>query len=150
MDNSWSWKIPSLLQCVPSIYQLLLIYFVPESPRWLVNKGRLDDARRILNRYHAGEDTAADVWPLVRYEMAEIEAAIEAEKMQNTRSYLDFWATSKHTPDFPMVSRSPAQPIMLRFAFRGKQMASRHCHHSRPLRAVGRQWPRLFLPSPRP
>lgn len=99
MPNSWSWKIPSLLQCVPSVYQLLFIYLVPESPRWLVNKGRLDDARKILNRYHAGEDTVADVSALVRYEMAEIEAAIEAEKMQNTRSYLDFFATSKHAPN---------------------------------------------------
>ncbi|SPO07556.1 uncharacterized protein DNG_10251 [Cephalotrichum gorgonifer] len=93
MDNSWSWRIPSLLQCAPSVYQLLLIYLVPESPRWLVNRGRLDDARRILNRYHAGEDTATDVSPFVRYEMVEIEAAIDAEKMQNTGSYLDFLAT---------------------------------------------------------
>ncbi|KAL1866665.1 hypothetical protein VTK73DRAFT_4568 [Phialemonium thermophilum] len=93
MDNSWSWKIPSVLQCIPSVYQFFLIYLVPESPRWLVNRGRLDDARRILNRYHAGQDTAADVSPLVRYEMAEIEAAIEMEKLQNTNSYLDFFST---------------------------------------------------------
>ncbi|KAM0421014.1 hypothetical protein ACHAPT_011257 [Fusarium lateritium] len=93
MTNSWSWKIPSLLQCVPSLYQLFLIYLVPESPRWLVSHGKLDEARRMLNRYHAGENTDADVSPLVRYEMSEIEAAIELEKLQNTKSYLDFFST---------------------------------------------------------
>lgn len=95
MDNSWSWKIPSLLQCVPSVYQLFLIYLVPESPRWLVSHGRLDEARKISNRYHAGQNTDADVSPLVSYEMAEIEAAIELERLKNTKSYLDFFATSK-------------------------------------------------------
>ncbi|KAJ3547442.1 hypothetical protein NM208_g1514 [Fusarium decemcellulare] len=93
IDNSWSWKIPSLLQCVPSIYQAALIYIVPESPRWLVSHGRLSEARVILNRYHAGQNTEAEVSPLVNYEMAEIEAAIELEKTQNTRSYLDFLST---------------------------------------------------------
>lgn len=48
-----------------------------------------------MNRYHAGQDTDADVSPLVSYEMAEIEAAIELEKLKNTKSYLDFFATSR-------------------------------------------------------
>ncbi|KAI8653490.1 MFS domain-containing protein [Fusarium keratoplasticum] len=93
MSNSWSWKIPSLLQCIPSLYQGCFIYLVPESPRWLVSHGKLEEARKVLNRYHAGENTDADVSPLVRYEMAEIEAAIELEKLQNTKSYLDFFST---------------------------------------------------------
>ena len=102
MNNSWSWKIPSLLQGVPSLYQLFLIYLVPESPRWLVSRGRISEARKILNKYHAGENTDADISPLVRYEMAEIESAIEMEQLQNTRSYLDFFATSKTSPLYTM------------------------------------------------
>ncbi|KAH8896058.1 general substrate transporter [Thozetella sp. PMI_491] len=93
IDTSWSWKIPSLLQCIPSVYQLFFIYLLPESPRWLVSKGRVSEARRALNRYHAGQNTDADVSPLVRYEMAEIETAIELEKLQNTGSWLDFFET---------------------------------------------------------
>ena len=34
MTTQWSWKIPTLLQMAPSAYQLILIYFCPESPRW--------------------------------------------------------------------------------------------------------------------
>ncbi|KAL0943527.1 hexose transporter protein (Lactose permease) [Colletotrichum truncatum] len=93
IPNSWSWRIPSLLQAIPSVYQGLLIYFLPESPRWLVSRGKVSEARAVLNKYHAGEQGDSDISPLVRYEMVEIEAAIELEKLQNKRSYLDFFAT---------------------------------------------------------
>lgn len=95
MTNSWSWRIPSILQSIPSVYQLLLVHFVPESPRWLISKGRRHDAKRILNRYHAGIENDSETSALVEYELAEIETAIELEKEQNTESYLDFFATSE-------------------------------------------------------
>lgn len=40
INSSWSWRIPSALQGLPSVLQLALIWFVPESPRWLLSKGR--------------------------------------------------------------------------------------------------------------
>ena len=52
MNNSWSWRIPSAVQALPSVLQLFLIWFVPESPRWLVSNGREEEARRILGYWH--------------------------------------------------------------------------------------------------
>lgn len=89
MNNSLSWRIPSLLQCIPSLYQLCLIYLVPESPRWLVAKGLRAEAKRTLAKYHAGGD---ETLLLIQCEISEINSAIELEKMQNTRSYLDFFS----------------------------------------------------------
>lgn len=40
IPTSWAWRIPSALQGLPSVFQICLIWFVPESPRWLVSKGR--------------------------------------------------------------------------------------------------------------
>lgn len=40
IHTSWSWRIPSAIQGFPSVIQLIFIWFVPESPRWLVSKGR--------------------------------------------------------------------------------------------------------------
>ncbi|KAF4556456.1 Sugar (and other) transporter-like protein 52 [Elsinoe fawcettii] len=88
LPNSWSWRIPSLLQCTASVYQLLFIYLLPESPRWLVSKGRIHDARSVLTTYHAGGDSAST---LVSYELAEISAAIEHEKSVESTSYLTFF-----------------------------------------------------------
>lgn len=93
MENSWSWRIPSVLQGLPSIFQLAGVYFIPESPRWLIANGRRSEARRDLNRYHAGIESDSESSPLVEHELAEIETAIELEKQQNTKSYLDFFST---------------------------------------------------------
>jgi len=51
--DTWSWRIPSVLQLLPSAFQLTFIWWVPESPRWLISKGRHEEAMAILVKYHA-------------------------------------------------------------------------------------------------
>lgn len=76
IPSTWSWRIPSLLQMVPSILQLATIWFLPESPRWLISKDRDDAAMDALKQYH-GEGEATE---LVRLEFEEIRNAIDNEK----------------------------------------------------------------------
>jgi hypothetical protein len=54
IGSSWSWRIPSILQGIPSFLQIALVLFAPESPRWLVSKGRDQEALKTLAYYHAG------------------------------------------------------------------------------------------------
>ncbi|KAL1868230.1 hypothetical protein VTK73DRAFT_3792 [Phialemonium thermophilum] len=91
MAGSWAWRLPSLLQAMSSVFQLAMAFFIPESPRWLVYKGRRQEAYRILTKYHAEGDESSQ---LLQYEMAEIEAAIEAEKQQLSTSWLEWFRTS--------------------------------------------------------
>jgi sugar porter (SP) family MFS transporter len=78
MDGStWAWRIPSVLQALPSVIQVALVFFAPESPRWLVSKGRDAEALKVLAYYHA-DGNAED--PLVKYEFEEIKAAIEFDR----------------------------------------------------------------------
>jgi len=53
IESTWSWRIPSALQALSSIVQVFLIYFCPESPRWLYSKGKDDEALQTLAYYHA-------------------------------------------------------------------------------------------------
>ncbi|KAK7420352.1 hypothetical protein QQX98_002775 [Neonectria punicea] len=91
MDTTWSWRIPSLLQGMLPAMQLLAMYFLPESPRWLIAHGRRAEARKILVDYHAGGDEDS---PLVNFEMAEIEGALtyEADAMSQN-SWLELVRT---------------------------------------------------------
>jgi Sugar (and other) transporter len=78
MTSSWSWRIPSLLQGVPAALIILAVLFgLPESPRWLYSKGRVDEARRLLALYHANGDESSD---LVANELEEIEITLQAER----------------------------------------------------------------------
>ena len=76
MTSNWGWRIPSLLQVVPCLLQVIFIGFLPESPRWLVSRGRGDEAYAILVKYHAEGDENSE---FVEAEYAEIEEALEAE-----------------------------------------------------------------------
>jgi len=77
IESTWSWRIPSVMQGIPSILQFFLIFLAPESPRWLISKGREAQALKTLAYYHA-DGNEQD--PLVQYEFQEIKAAIALDR----------------------------------------------------------------------
>ena len=48
VPHDWQWMI--LSESVPALLFLVLLFFVPESPRWLVRQGREEEARAIFAR----------------------------------------------------------------------------------------------------
>ncbi|KKY33523.1 putative mfs sugar transporter [Diaporthe ampelina] len=91
IPNNWSWRIPSLLQICPSVLQITFVLFLPESPRWLISKDRVEDARAILVKYHAEGDTDSE---FVKAEMAQIHTTISLEVEASKKSWADLFATS--------------------------------------------------------
>lgn len=90
IQSAWSWRLPSLLQIVPSVIQLILSVFAPESPRWLVYQNRTEEAIDMLAKYHANGDRNS---PLVRVQVAEIETALAHEKQQKAMQWSEFVRT---------------------------------------------------------
>jgi len=54
LSNNWRWMFA--LAVVPGAALAIGMYFMPFSPRWLVQKGRDDEAREVLERYRFDED----------------------------------------------------------------------------------------------
>lgn len=93
--SNWSWRLPSLLQVAPSLIQLCLLYFLPESPRWLISHDRSEEALNIMAKYHANGDTQNEV---IKFEFAEIRAALSEEKINSRGRYMDLISTRKCLP----------------------------------------------------
>ncbi|KAI0758217.1 hexose transporter [Fomes fomentarius] len=91
MPNNWGWRIPSVLQVVPSLLQVTFVWFLPESPRWLISKGRGEEAYAILAKYHAEGDLNSE---FVKIEYAEIEKTLELEREQAKGSWKDLIAAA--------------------------------------------------------
>ena len=64
------------LQCLPPIVLLSMIYWLPESPRWLLMNDRYEDARKILLKLHNPEEAAQ--------ELLEIDAQMRIDKTLDT------------------------------------------------------------------
>ncbi|KAI0995173.1 Myo-inositol transporter 1 [Podosphaera aphanis] len=80
-SNSWRWIVG--LGAVPAAIQILLMLFMPETPRWLVAKKREQDAKDVLTKvYGAGHDSPL----LVNYVLQSIREEVrEEEKVQIAR-----------------------------------------------------------------
>ncbi|RBQ84889.1 hypothetical protein VDGD_02164 [Verticillium dahliae] len=65
------------LQCLMPGILLIVIWFIPESPRWLISKERHEDARKVLVKYHGnGDENDA----FVRWELADISNTLQLER----------------------------------------------------------------------
>jgi MFS family permease len=51
------WRLPLAIQCLPPLFLSLGILFLPESPRWLIDQDRVDDA---LRSFQAVRDSSKD------------------------------------------------------------------------------------------
>ncbi len=58
-DYGWRWMLAA--EAIPAIVFLLLLFPIPESPRWLIAAGREEEARRILHRVGGGEHAEDEI-----------------------------------------------------------------------------------------
>lgn len=70
--------------------QVGLVFFLPESPRFLVSKDKHEKALEILIKYHAEGDADSE---FVRAEMAEIKTTIAIELENSKKNWLDMIST---------------------------------------------------------
>ena len=74
-ENCWRWMLG--VEAIPAALYLVLLFFVPESPRWLFVKGRVDQALEIFTRA-AGPENAVEELRKIRQNAAEHVAGVGA------------------------------------------------------------------------
>ncbi|KAF2128162.1 general substrate transporter [Dothidotthia symphoricarpi CBS 119687] len=77
--NNWSWRIPLLLQSFFPLVVCTLIYLcTPESPRYLIMKGKRDEAKEVIAKYMTNSESTSE--PLVNVVIAQIEESLETTR----------------------------------------------------------------------
>ncbi len=78
MEVGWRWMLG--YGVIPGIIFLILLVFVPESPRYLIQKGRDSEAFKTLSRINGDE--------IAKKETQEIKISIETEKNTSVKQLL--------------------------------------------------------------
>ncbi|TEY40641.1 hypothetical protein BOTCAL_0430g00060 [Botryotinia calthae] len=73
-NSSWAWRAPLALQWLFPTPLLILIFFAPESPWWLIRRGRKDEALRSITRLGNKSEGYAEG------QIAMMERTVEIEK----------------------------------------------------------------------
>ncbi|KAJ6013421.1 hypothetical protein N7540_008012 [Penicillium herquei] len=76
INSDYQWRIPFILQCFACVLVIFAVWFIPESPRWLLTQGREEEALAFLVKYHGNGDPNAR---LVRLEMEEMREGIRID-----------------------------------------------------------------------
>ncbi|KAJ5520821.1 hypothetical protein N7463_001274 [Penicillium fimorum] len=84
IDSDASWRLPMGLQMLATIALHFTMYFLPESPRWLVQQDRWEEALVVLAKIHASGNKDDEY---VLAELSEIRSKIDLEKTLEKPSY---------------------------------------------------------------
>ena len=93
LDGNKAWRTPLGLQMIPTAALFCVMWFLPESPRWLMGRGRNAEALRILARIHADGDETNEY---VETEYAEIQQKLDWEQHIKKPSYFALLFSKKH------------------------------------------------------
>ncbi|KAL0935529.1 uncharacterized protein CTRU02_210120 [Colletotrichum truncatum] len=77
LNSTWAWRLPSLIQGVWGLSCILVLPWIPESPRWLVDQGHAQDALIVLAQVNSKGNTRDD---MVRLQFRQICETIEYER----------------------------------------------------------------------
>lgn len=92
ITNDWQWKTPIICQIPLGLLLGIGVMMFPESPRWLLTKGREESARRSFGKFYRLDPYS----PEITAQVAHVQTYIKLEKVQGATSS---WTEIYHKND---------------------------------------------------
>ncbi|KAF2200467.1 sugar transporter [Delitschia confertaspora ATCC 74209] len=83
ISSSLAWRSLFIIQACISLLLTVGMCFMPFSPRWLVQKGRVEEARRVLLRFRKAEE--------VEDEISEIQGSLEGQESEKSAGMMEMF-----------------------------------------------------------
>ena len=92
LSGSIAWRLPFIIQACVGIVLAIGLFFVPFSPRWLMQKGRETEAMDTLRKLRNVDVTDSSGMIIVSLELAEIRTDIQFdERARQSTSYIEIF-----------------------------------------------------------
>ena len=92
-DGNLAWRLPLALQCLFPAFLLAFSFWMPESPRWLILKDRLDEAKQVITRVHSVPDENDD---FAQAEFDLMVAQLRFERLSSSGAVVSFLGRWKY------------------------------------------------------
>ncbi|KAJ5499702.1 Major facilitator superfamily domain general substrate transporter [Penicillium expansum] len=79
--SGFGWRFPLALQCLPALVLLLGSPWLPRSPRWLILKGKFDEAQHVLERLRESPDDPNNLAAREEFFQTKEQIQLEAERL---------------------------------------------------------------------
>ncbi|CAM1510798.1 Fc.00g083110.m01.CDS01 [Cosmosporella sp. VM-42] len=79
VDSAIQWRLIFIVMTGMAVLHLISLYFLPESPRWLMEKGREEEAKAVLVKLHRTKSDPNGL--LAHAEATQIKAQVETERL---------------------------------------------------------------------
>ncbi|KPI35193.1 High-affinity glucose transporter [Cyphellophora attinorum] len=93
-EGDAAWRIPLGIQCVPAVVLIIGLFWLPESPRWYVYKGKDEKARKVIQRLHA--DIAKEDPGFCDTEYMQMKQQIEYEREVAIKSWWSLFSKTSY------------------------------------------------------
>ncbi|KAK1326376.1 putative inositol transporter 2 [Acorus calamus] len=86
--GTWRWMLG--IAGIPALLQFILMFMLPESPRWLYRKGREDEAETILRKIYPSHEAEGEIQAL----KDSVESEIREEGSSEKINFIKLWKTT--------------------------------------------------------
>jgi len=83
-EYQWRWMLG--LETLPAVLYFLGLFFVPKSPRWLIMKGEMEQAKKVMNQFNSEVQVKEDLKAILQ--------SIDKDKSKNKESFAELFNPS--------------------------------------------------------
>jgi MFS family permease len=82
VNASFAWRFPLAFQCFPPLVLIITSIWIPRSPRWLLQKGKIEEAWHVLRLLRASPEDPDDLTAKEELYQVKMQIALDTEKLK--------------------------------------------------------------------